>query len=561
MLYNKDMTNEEDLRNSLKNLDSGQLVDLIVNMSYSYDSLRASYDALRKKYYGTKKSDTAVKGQLSLFNEAEETVDNSSEEELHEPAPEDVVPKKGKKKKAPRNARLKNVRVEEEEITLEGDARNCPLCGKPMQELKRTIIEQLEYRPAQYVLHRYVIHNYTCHSCNEENLDCEIYTGDTSKIPARLIEGSIVTAPLVANIASNKFLLGLPFYRQSKDLASRGIEISRQNLCQWIMQVGQDYLEVVFRRMLEDLRKCGLLHMDETTLEVLEDVRDGQRSKSYTWLAMSGKYEENQMALYFYNASREYKFVYEILGPAYTGIIQSDGYGAYDDYTPASGHAGCSAHCQRKFTEAAQSYTSLYKSYTSTKEKQSRKELLEKNPSFAKILHILDQFTALFSIERRLREDNATPEVILETRDKEARPYWQEIRNTVDTIKNSYVLSSSLSKAVTYFDNQWDKLQYYLDHWEVQIDNNLAEREGVKPYVMSRKNFLFADTRSGAKISAIYFSLLISARMNQLNPEKYLTYLLTELSTYGLKDDVVERCLPYSRELPEDIKISKNHSS
>ena len=78
---------------------------------------------------------------------------------------------------------------------------------------------------------------------------------------------------------------------------------------------------------------------------------------------------------------------------------------------------------------------------------------------------------------------------------------------------------------------------------------------------MARKNFIFSDTRSGARISAIYFSLLISARMNGLDPEKYLCYILTELSTHGLKDDVIERCLPYSNALPDDLKISKSHSS
>ena len=79
--------------------------------------------------------------------------------------------------------------------------------------------------------------------------------------------------------------------------------------------------------------------------------------------------------------------------------------------------------------------------------------------------------------------------------------------------------------------------------------------------MQARKNFLFADTRHGARISSMYFSLLISARMNQLNPEKYLTYLLEQLSTCGLKDEVIERCLPYSKSLPEELKISKNHSS
>ena len=560
MVYNKSMVNESEIRKSLKNASQEQLVNLVIQMSYRYDNLQSNYDALRRKYYGTNKGEAAAKGQLSLFNEAEETVDDSVQDKLQEPSGEEVVSGKKKKKKTSRNAKLKQVEVEEHPINLDDTA--CPICGKKMDKLAPTIIEQLEFRPGSYVLVRYIIENYTCHDCNEEKMNCMIYTGDTSEIPARLIDGSIATASVISNMAVNKLLLGLPFHRQEKDLFYRGIEISRQNMCNWMMRAGKDYLEIVFNRMLIDFRQCEVINMDETTLKVLEDIKGGQRSNSYTWLAMSGIHEKNQMALYFYNSSREHKFVYEILGPEFHGVIQSDGYGAYGNYEPASGYAGCSAHCQRKYTEAAQSYTSLYKAYTEAKnDPEKRKELREKNPSFALILHILSLFTLLFGVERRLRESDASPEEILEVRDKEERPYWEEIRDTVNKIKSGYVMSGSLTKAITYTENQWNSLQYYLTDWRVQMDNNLAEREGIKPFVMARKNFIFSDTRSGAKISAVYFSLLISARMNGLNPEKYLCYILTELSTHGLKDDVIERCLPYSKALPDDLKISKSHSS
>lgn len=554
------MVNESEIRESLKNASQEQLVNLIIQMSYKYDNLQGNYDALRRKYYGTNKGEAAAKGQLSLFNEAEETVDESDRDKLQEPSGKDVVSGKKKRKKASRNAKLKQAEVDEHTIKLDNTV--CPICGEEMEKLAPTIIEQLYFQPGKYILVRYIIENYTCHDCNEENMNCTIYTGDTSEIPARLIEGSIVTPSIVANIAANKFLLGIPFYRQEKDLFYRGIEISRQNLCNWMMRTGEDYLVFVFNRMLIDFRQCEVINMDETTLKVLEDIKGGQRSNSYTWLAMTGIHEKNQMALYFYNSSREHKFVYEILGPEFHGVIQSDGYAAYDNYEPASGHAGCSAHCQRKYMEAAQSYTSLYKAYTDAKnDSEKRKVLRAKNPSFALILHILSLFTLLFGIERRLRESAASPEEILEVRDKEERPYWTEIRDTVNKIKSGYVMSGSLTKAITYTENQWDSLQYYLTDWRVQMDNNLAEREGIKPFVMARKNFIFSDTRSGARISAIYFSLLISARMNGLDPEKYLCYILTELSTHGLKDDVIERCLPYSNALPDDLKISKSHSS
>ena len=123
------------------------------------------------------------------------------------------------------------------------------------------------------------------------------------------------------------------------------------------------------------------------------------------------------------------------------------------------------------------------------------------------------------------------------------------------------MISGALQIATTYLENQYDHLIYYINDWRLEPDNNLAEREGIKPFVTARKNFLFADTRHGAEITAIYFSLLISARMNQLNPEKYLFYLLEQLSTYGLRDEVIEGCLPYSKDIPEHIKITKNRSS
>lgn len=556
MVYTLSMKNEADLRKALSGLSQDQLVDMICQLDRRYNDLQANYDELRRKYYGVKNQDSIAKGQLSLFNEIEDTVDESSSEELQEE--EEIVSKK-KKKKSPKNSKLKNVEVKTEDIYPENI--NCPECGKPMSQLKPTIIEYLEFQPAKYVLMRYVVHNYTCHDCNEENLGCEVYTGDTSKLPARLIEGSIVTSSVIANIAANKFLLGLPFYRQSKDLSYRGIDVSRQVLCQWLMRVGDDYLETVFERMKQDLRQLDILNMDETTLECLEDIKDGQRSKSYTWLAMSGVNEQNQMALYFYNTSREHKFIYDILGDSFNGIIQSDGYGAYDDYTPASGHAGCAAHCQRYYKAAAQSYTSLYKTYTREKNPKARAELRKKNPYFSKILHILDQFTKIYKVEDKLKAMNAGPETIVKVRNEEERPLWEEIKTAASEMKGNYMNSEKLRKAITYTENQWEHLIYYLNEWRLTPDNNLAEREGIKPYVMARKNYLFADTRHGAKISAIYFSLLISARMNNLNPEKYLAYLLDQLSSKGLRDEVIEQCLPYSSSLPEELRISKNHSS
>ena len=104
--------------------------------------------------------------------------------------------------------------------------------------------------------------------------------------------------------------------------------------------------------------------------------------------------------------------------------------------------------------------------------------------------------------------------------------------------------------------NQWESLIYYLKDGRIPATNNIAEREGIKPFVMARKNFLFADTIEGAKATSMWFSLIISARMNHLDAEKYLIYVLDQLSaSETITEKLIERCLPYSNQLPVNLKM------
>lgn len=560
------MIDEKEFKKNLDNMSHDALVSFAYSLAVKNSALEENYQALRRRVFGIKHNEHnphVSPDQLSLFNEAEAIDDTASVDQKKEPSGDDIIVKPSKKHRHGKNAKLKNVRIiDEPDIELED--RNCPKCSKPMGELAPTVFEWLEHIPEEYVLHRVRIHNYTCHSCNNQNMNCVTYHGNTDCLPVKPIQSSLASASVISHIAYEKYLVAVPIYRLSKDLRTRGIEISRQVMCSWLMKCAELYLDPIVRRMTEDLRKCKVLNMDETSLEVLEDIRNGSREKSYTWLAMSGKHETKQMALYFYNVSRAYSFIYEILGHDFHGVIQSDGYQAYDKYEAASAHAGCSAHCRRKFEEAAKAYTDLYAKYSSLKDKEEIKQLLDNNPSFGIIIRFLDEYSKLYGIEKQLNETKASPETILRIRQEKEKPIWEELRNQLDYMDEKLMTSGKLGKAITYAKNQWDKLMYYLSDWQVGLDNNLAEREGIKPFVLARKNFLFADTKHGAKYSCMYFSILISARMNSLNPEKYLAWLIDQMAgasvNGGIQEEDIQRCLPYAPDLPQDLQISKNCS-
>lgn len=514
------------------------------------DQMEENYNGLARRFYGPR-SEKISPDQLSLFNEAELTVETAAPSEIEESETVTTVShKKGK-----RNAKLKDIPVKEEHVWP--DNKVCPECGKPMKEVAPDTVEYLEYIPAKYILHRYIIHNFTCKSCNDENMDMVVYDG-RDKLPPRLIRGSFATPSLVTNLASNKLMLGEPMYRQEKDLLRRGISISRQNMCSWLIKTSDMYLKALYDRMMEDIRQCGLIHMDETTLNCLEEKKNGARSSpSYSWLVMSGECEEKQMAIYFYNASREYSTVDKILGTDYRGVVQSDGYQAYAEYAGTDKKAGCWAHCRRKFYDALSGNDKIYRSYLKAKDHEKQK-ILDDYPSMADILRMMEYIQKMFKFEQQYKSNGLSPDEVLIQRKLNNTDILEKIHKLALEMENRYLPSGKAGKAITYLLNQWEPLNYFMKDGRVPMSNNIAEREGIKPMVIARKNFLFADTIRGAEASMVWFSLFISAAMNQLNPQEYVEYVLTQMCSNYMTDELIEQLLPYSKNLPDKLKVTSS---
>lgn len=489
---------------------------------------------LNKMRFGSK-SEKIISGQLNLFNEAEDVYDSQD-------TIEETTTVKGKKKKT-REANYSALPTKT--IHHELEDKQCQVCGTMMKELAPQVIDVLKYQPARYTMERHVVHQYICPVCTDENLEAEIVSAEGA--PKRLIKGSVVSPSVVAGIVFNKYVSGTPLYRQEQELKRRKVEVSRANMSNWLMKSGE-LLRPLYETMCEELKKQSHIHMDETTVTVLEDKKE--REKSYMWMAASGKHEARQIAVYRYHESREHAFAKEMIGSEYEGSIHCDGYEAYHKFERAK-ILGCMAHARRYFIEAME--VSPHHQKAKKMNTAQQEAYYKEYPSYGNIMHVVKIIKYLFTCEQRYLDEKRTPEEIKGCRQEEQKVKLDELFECLERYQKEYTSKSKMGNAITYALNQRPYLEKYLSDGEAEISNNRGERL-IKPFVIGRKAWLFSKTKSGAEMSAIYYSLIESAKLNRLDIHGYLEYILTEIAESDGQIDY-EKITPYAEELPEAMHV------
>jgi transposase len=192
-------------------------------------------------------------------------------------------------------------------------------------------------------------------------------------------------------------------------------------------------------------------------------------------------------------------------------------------------HAGCFAHARREFEKAM---------------KQSKKS----KAAYKGMAYI----RRLYQIEHELRERQLTPDKFVEKRKNAAEPVLNEFNNWLQAVKNEILPQGYTGQAINYTLNQWDNLVRYLDHHLLTPDNNLVEN-AIRPFVLGRKNWLFSNTPRGAESSAVFYSLIESARANGLEPYRYLRYIFDRIPEASSKEQL--RALLPDMIAPDMIKL------
>lgn len=475
-------------------------------LSHENSWLKEQLGLARLNRFGT--SSEKHPAQDDFFNEAETCDDGPEADVVDTAAKADDTPRK-KPGRKPLPKELPRERIVHD---LADDDKVCTCCGSDLHVIGEEVSEQLDIIPAQVRVLEQVKLKYGCRGC-EDGVT-------TATAPAQPIPGSLATPGTLAYAITAKYCDALPLYRQSAILARMGIDLSRSTLSHWMVRSAEQ-LEGLYRRLHHHLLNEPILHADETGVQVLNEPGREAQSRSYMWLYRTGRESPHPIVLFDYQPGRGQTHPQAFLS-GFAGYLHVDGYAAYETLDDVQ-LVGCWAHARRKFDEAIKL---LPKAKQQTGKGRVAINLIQK----------------LYRLEQQIRD--LPPDERHARRQAEAIPVLDTFKAWLDKSAAQGLPKSKMGQAVQYCLNQWPKLLGYLADGRLEIDNNRAERD-IRPFTTGRKNWLFSNTPRGARSSAILYSLVMTARANNVNPYHYLRAVLTRLPNLKANNNLDE-LLPWN---------------
>ena len=462
-----------------------------------------------------------VDGTIVFFNEAEAVCDLSAAE------PEDLELKSPKqpKRKGKKEDDLSGLPVRRIDHYLSEAELEAEFGKKGWKQLPDAISRKYHFVPAKVEVEEHHIGVYA------SKTDEHMVKADHPNV---LLHGSLVSPSLAAAVINGKYVNAVPLYRLEQEFQRYGLQITRQNMANWCIRLGEEYLSVLYDYLHKELYSYHVIQADETPVLVNHDGRKAG-SKSWMWVYRSGHlYQNRQIVLYEYQQTRNTSHPREFL-KGYDGICVTDGYQVYHTLEKELEEltiAGCWVHCRRRFDEALKLIP-----------KSCQKE--------SNVFLLMKQIQAIYREEGKLKDLSSDER--LKQRQVVIRPLVDAFFAYLKTIKVSK--KDKFGDAVGYALNQEKYLRVFLTDGDVPIDNNASER-AIRGFCIGKKNWQMIDTINGAKTSAIIYSIVETAKANNLKPFNYVQYLLEEIPQHMDDRDCsfLEDLLPWSEKLPAEIR-------
>lgn len=351
-----------------------------------------------------------------------------------------------------------------------------------------------------------------------------------AELPLHPLGKAIASVNTLVYIIIAKYQDALPLYRIEKQLDRFGGGITRTTQANWLIKLS-DQLIPLINLLREQQWQGNLIQMDETRVQVLKELGREATSDKWMWVSRGGPPGQPSV-IFEYDASRSREVPLRLLD-GYSGKLQTDGCPSYNAVVAENKliHIGCWDHARRKFDEALKAATPV---------KKKTKKATSTAPSKAQIG--FSKINKLYVVEREIKElSEAERHHARQTRSK---PLLEDLKAWLEANQHKVPKDSLTSIAIHYALNQWDKLVRYIDDGSTPISNILAEN-AIRPFCVGRRNWLFSDTPKGAKASALYYSLIETAKANGIEPYHYLQKILTKLP-YADTVEKYEALLPWN---------------
>ena len=532
----------------LNNLSREELITIILGMQGQLDALNENIEKLieqvrlanQHRFGRHTETMESVEGQLSFFDEADALYNPL----VQEPAAEDVLPRKAKKKKA-KGQREEDLKDFPEDIipthTVSREALDAFYGAGNWRQMPSETYKRLRHEPESWTVEVHTVDVFV--GTDGEHQD-EFMRGDR---PKDLFRGSIATPSLLASILNVKYVNSAPLHRIEQEFSRNGVNISKQTMSNWIIGSANRYFAPLVEGMKKELLKLPVTQSDETPTQVIRDDRN-PGSKSYMWVHRSGEfYTERPIVIYEYQKGRNHELPLHFYQD-YKGILVTDGLSQYhliEKKLPGLINSNCWAHARRDYAEAIKIAD------------KADPDAVRRSVAY----QALSRISQIYKLEGALKDLSAGER--LRERQNTIKPLVEEYFAWVKSqLENTAVPpKGKTADGLKYSINQEKYLKVFLTDGNVPIDNSASER-AIRTFCIGKKNWMFHDSIMGAQASAIIYSISETAKLNNLRPYYYFKYLLTELPKLcdekgNIDSAKLEHLLPWAKELPDECRKSR----
>ncbi|ATQ70811.1 IS66 family transposase (plasmid) [Methylosinus trichosporium OB3b] len=510
--------------------DPALLAELALGLDAENESLRAMVANLKGLIFGARSE------RLSVILAEQLPLDLEDAASIAPPPANDDAASTNERARRPRAKSKRNIgalpaNLPRHEVTIEPDTTVCPCCAGKLHRIGEEASEALDRVPAVVRVLRTIRPKYACRNCEEKVVQ--------AKAPARLIEGGMVTTALVCHIAVAKYGWQSTLYRQMQILAGLGVDLDRSTLARWMKQLAW-MLKGLYLLQLAHMHTYPRLFCDETPMPVIEPGRKQTKTCQFWAHATDDRAWKGPAppaVVYVFAEGRGKKEIAEQLR-GFSGVLQVDGYAAYKSLAGGKGKATngkirlafCVAHARRKFV-------AIHKSTQSP---------------FAR--EVIERLAEVYAIEKRVRGTSADNRRAV--RQAETKPIMEALHARLVAVKDGISRISPLRETIDYTLGHWAGLTLFLEDGRLEPDSNIVERS-IRPIAIGKKNSLFCGDAGGGETWAIISSLLNTAKLNDVDPETWLTDVVERIVSGVTKSNQLHELFAWNWKAAREAEVQK----